>query len=222
MPAAILRVILRGCPTHMMITSLSRMSEVGSTTHSTGDCQNRLTGTMAIVIRTIRPPSPAQTYSNQFTKLIGPTSSTLSRPLASMVAVDHLDEMTACLGLGLGLEKGTQTINASVTTHVSAMSVESVASAVSTTRLMRTANTATGINDGMRALSLSLMDQTVAVVTVAARASHDTDESQVPAITTLTICDLTWPDYPITPAYLRTLIMESMISYRHPTTSSQT
>jgi hypothetical protein len=66
-----------------------------------------------------------------------------------MVAVDHLDEMTACLGLGLGLEKGTQTINASVTTHVSAMSVESVASAVSTTRLMRTANTATGINDGL-------------------------------------------------------------------------
>jgi hypothetical protein len=131
----------------MTIAFLTRISEVGSTTKRTEDCQNLLTGTMAIVLRTICPPCPTQTYSNQSTKLIGPASSTFSRPLASMAAVDHLDEMTACLGLGL--EKGTQTIDTSVTTHVSAMSVESVASAVSTTRLMRTANTATGINDGL-------------------------------------------------------------------------
>jgi hypothetical protein len=164
----------------MTIAFLTRISEVGSTTQRTEDCQNLLTGTMAIVLRTICPPSPTQTYSNQFTKLIGPASNIFSRPLASMVAVDHLDEMTACLGLGL--EKGKQTIDASVTTHVSAMSVESVASAVSTMKLMRTANTATEINDGLRALSLCIVNQTVVVVTVAAHANHDTDDGQMASL----------------------------------------
>jgi hypothetical protein len=176
----------------MTIAFLTRISEVGSTTKRTEDCQNLLTGTMAIVLRTICPPCPTQTYSDQSTKLIGPASSTFSRPLASMAAVDHLDEMTACLGLGL--EKGTQTIDTSVTTHVSAMSVESVASVPGTTRLMRTANTAIGINDGMRALSLSLANQTVVVVvTVAAHVSHDTDDGQVASLRRppLTILGLT-------------------------------
>jgi hypothetical protein len=221
MPAATPSVTLQGRPIHMTITSPSRISEVGSTTHSTGDCQNRLMDTMATILRSIHARYLALTSLTHLAKLVDPASSTFSRPLTSMVAVDHPDERNACLGLGL--EKGTQTIDASITTLVSAMSVESVASTVSTTRLMRTANTATGINDGMRALSLSFMNQTVVVVViVAAHASHDVDESQVAATTILTTCDLTWPDCPITPAYLWNLIMESMISSRHPTTSSQT
>jgi hypothetical protein len=97
-----------------------------------------------------------------------------------MVAVDHLDETTACLALGL--EKGTQTIDASVTTYVSAKSVKSVASTRSTTTLTR-ASTATGINDGMRALSLSLINQTdIVVVTVAAHASHDIDDGHMASL----------------------------------------
>jgi hypothetical protein len=185
MPAARLCVILRGRLTHTTTTFFSRMSEVGSTTQRTEDCQNRLTGTMAIVLRTTHPPSPTQTYSNQFTKPIDPASSTISRPLASMAAVNHLDETTACLGLGL--EEGMQTIDASVTTYVSAKSVKSVASTLSTTTPTptRTANTATGINGGMRALSLSLSNQTVVVVvvvTVAARASHATDDGQMASL----------------------------------------
>jgi hypothetical protein len=98
-----------------------------------------------------------------------------------MVAVDHLDGTTACLALGL--EKGTQTIDASVTTYVSAKSVKSVASTPSTTTLTRTASTATGINDGMRALSLSLINQTdIVVVTVAAHASHDIDDGHMASL----------------------------------------
>jgi hypothetical protein len=194
-PAASLRVTLQGRPIHTTITPLSRISEAGSTTHRIERGHNRLMDTTATILRNIRARYLALISLVYLANLIRSVSIPFNTSLAPMVAHGHPNETIACLGLGL--RRGTdptQTIDTSVATHVSAMSVENVASALSTMRLTCIANTATGIKvitaaNGMRALCLSLMDRMVAVA-AAAHASRGSDESQMAATTILTTCDL--------------------------------
>jgi hypothetical protein len=162
----------------MTIMSLYRMSEAGSTTHRKEGGHKRLMATMAIILPNIRARYRALISLAHLAKLIDPTSITFSQSLASMVAVDHLVQTPACLGLGLGRGTDlTQMIDVSVRTHVSATSVANAASNASTTKPMRTASAV----NVMRAPNPCFMNRAV-VVAAADQTSHGTDDGQMASL----------------------------------------
>jgi hypothetical protein len=164
MPAAKRRMTLQGRPIDMMITSLSPVSVVGSMTHRMEGGHKRLTATMATILRNIRARYRVLTSLAHLAKLIDPASSIFSQPLASMAAVDHLVQTTACLGLDLGRGTDlTETIDASN---------------ASTTKPMRTANAV----NGMRALNPCFMNRAVVVAAAAAHASRGTGDTQMASL----------------------------------------
>jgi hypothetical protein len=162
-PAATPRVTLRGRLIGMTIMSLYRMSEAGSTTHRKEGGHKRLMATMAIILPNIRARYRALISLAHLAKLIDPTSITFSQSLASMVAVDHLVQTTACLGLDLGRGTDlTETIDASN---------------ASTTKPMRTASAV----NVMRAPNPCFMNRAV-VVAAADQTSHGTDDGQMASL----------------------------------------